>query len=98
MTHTLVSVPDHLVEQVQALIAQDANPNEAEAFIADFLARVEARETVSAADVARIKSLAHWADAAPAPGWNGSVVLEEARRCVADARRRLAEEKRRNGQ
>jgi hypothetical protein len=83
--HTLAELA-----RLRALVVEAPPLCEDLAFLSDLLARVEARETVTLEDVTRLRRLADWADAPPAPGWNGTLDIEEARRGVADARRRLA--------
>jgi hypothetical protein len=63
---------------------------DAEAFLARILAAAQAGERVTAEDVARLRHLADWADAAPAPGWDGTLDKGEAARAVEAARKRMA--------
>jgi hypothetical protein len=69
--------------------APPGTPRTDAAFLGDLLRRVEARERVSLTDVARLRRLADWADAPPCVGWDGTLDVEETRRGVADARRRV---------
>ena len=84
----------HLREMAATLaeIAQqmEANtPSEDEAFLAMMLAAAETSTRVTAEDVARLRRLADWADAAPAPGWNGTLDRGETARAIQAARERL---------
>lgn len=65
-------------------------PSDAEAFLSRILAAAQAGERVTAEDVARLRQLADWADAAPPPGWDGTLDKGEAARAVEAARKRLA--------
>jgi len=69
--------------------APPGTPRTDAAFLSDLLRRVEARERVSLTDVARLRRLADWADAPPCAGWDGTLDVEETRRGVADAKRRM---------
>ena len=59
-----------------------------EAFLAHMLAAADAGATVTAADVARLRRLADWADAPMPPCWSGTVDPGEVRRAVDAARLR----------
>ena len=59
-----------------------------EAFLAHMLAAAEAGATVTAAEVARLRRLADWADAPLPPCWSGTVDPGEVRRAVDAARLR----------
>ena len=62
------------------------------AFLARMSAAAEAGERVTADDVARLRKLADWADAPPAPGWNGTLDRGEAMRAIEAAERRMRDE------
>lgn len=62
------------------------------AFLARMAAAAEAGERVTADDVARLRRLANWADAPPAPGWNGTLDRGEARRAIEAARKGMRDE------
>lgn len=86
--------PHHLRDMAETLatMAQqmEANtPTEDEAFLAMMLTAAETSTRVTAEDVARLRRLADWADAAPAPGWNGTLDKHEAQRAVDAARERM---------
>lgn len=57
-----------------------------EAFLAHMLAAADAGATVTAAEVARLRRLADWADAPMPPCWSGTVDPGEVRRAVDAAR------------
>jgi len=78
-----------LTDMAAQMEAPLGTPRTDAAFLADLLRRVEARERVSLTDVARLRRLADWADAPPCPGWDGTLDIEETRRGVADAKRRM---------
>lgn len=65
-------------------------PSDAAAFLSRILAAAQAGERVTAEDVAELRRLADWADAAPPQGWNGTLDKGEAARAVEAARKRLA--------
>ena len=52
------------------------------------LTAAETSTRVTAEDVARLRRLANWADAAPPPGWNGTLDKHETRRAVEAAQAR----------
>jgi hypothetical protein len=76
---------NHMAQQMQANV-----PSEDEAFLAMMLTAAETGTRVTAADVDRLRRLADWADAAPAPGWNGTLDRGETARAIQAARERLA--------
>jgi hypothetical protein len=90
MTHTLMRVPVHLVAEIQAVIAAaDAPATDDAFFLASMLARAEAGERVTLAEVSRLRRMADWADAPPCPGWDGTLDAGETRRAVEDAKGRM---------
>jgi hypothetical protein len=89
------ATPHHLRDMAATLEdharhMEEREPTDAEAFLARMAAAAEAGERVTAADVARLKRLADWADAAPAPGWDGTLDRGETARAISAARERLA--------
>lgn len=62
------------------------------AFLARMRAAAETGERVTADDVARLRKMADWADAPPAPGWNGTLDRGEAMRAIDAAERRMRDE------
>jgi hypothetical protein len=84
---------DGSIERLDPAAVQVQSPiplSDADAFLARILAAAQAGERVSAEDVAKLRKLADWAEAAPAPGWNGTLDRHEAARAVAAAKERLA--------
>lgn len=61
-----------------------------DAFLTRILAAAQASEPVTAEDVARLRQLADWADAAPPPHWDGRMDRHETARAVDAARKRMA--------
>lgn len=86
--------PHHLRDMAATLadLAQRMHacaPTDAEAFLARMATAAEARTPVTAADVAHLRRLADWADAPPAPGWDGTIDRGEAMRAIEAAKERL---------
>ncbi|UPY35528.1 hypothetical protein [Sediminicoccus sp. KRV36] len=67
------------------------SPTEAEAFLDRMMHAAQSGSPVTAEDVARLRRLADWADAAPAPGWNGTLDRGETARAIHAARERMAD-------
>lgn len=86
--------PDGSVERLDPATVQVQPPpppaTDTSAFLSRILAAAQAGERVTAEDVARLRKLADWADAAPAPGWDGTLDKGEAARAVEAARKRMA--------
>ena len=61
-----------------------------DAFLTRILAAAQASEPVTAEDVAQLRQLADWADAAPPAHWDGRMDRHETARAVAAARKRMA--------
>lgn len=75
----------------EARNALDPAPTEDATFLARMLGAAETGERVTEDDVARLRRLANWADAAPPPSWNGTLDKGETRRAVEAARTAMAE-------
>lgn len=88
--HHLRDMADTLTEGAQQMEAN--TPTEDEAFLAMMLTAAETSTRVTAEDVARLRRLADWADAAPAPGWNGTLDRGETARAIQAARERIGHE------
>lgn len=86
--HHLRDMAETLAEMAQQMEAN--TPSEDEAFLAMMLTAAETGTRVTAEDVARLKRLADWADAAPPPGWNGTLDRGETARAIQAARERMA--------
>lgn len=67
-------------------------PTDDAAFLTRILAAAQASEPVTAEDVARLRQLADWADAAPPVGWNGTINKHEVARAVEAARKGMRDE------
>lgn len=79
---------DLAAARVERCAGQPA-PTDDAAFLAEILTRARAGERASREEIARLKRLADWADAAPAPGWDGTMDPAEVERAVVDARGRM---------
>lgn len=87
----LRQMAEMLTETAQQMEARNpASATDTEAFLNGMMDAAQSGRTVSAEDVARLCRLADWADAAPAPGWNGTLDRGETARAVNAARERLA--------
>ena len=62
-----------------------------DAFLTRMLAAASTGERVTAEDVAQLRRLADWADAAPPAGWNGTMNRGETQRAVDAARRKMGQ-------
>lgn len=87
--------PHHLRDMAETLgqVAQQMEadtPTEDEAFLTMMLTAAQSGTRVTAEDVARLRRMADWADAAPCPGWNGTLDRGETQRAVDAARERMA--------
>ena len=89
--------PHHLRDMAVTLTEtarqMEANtPTEDRAFLTMMLTAAETGTRVTAEDVARLRRLADWADAAPAPGWNGTLDRGETARAIHAAKERIGNE------
>jgi hypothetical protein len=64
-------------------------PDADAAFLTAILARAQAGGKATHEEIARLKRLADWADAPPAPGWDGTMDVREVEHAVEDARGRM---------
>lgn len=87
--------PRHL-RQMAELLTETAQQMEArgtmtddDAFLAMMLTAAQTGTRVTAEDVARLRRLADWADAAPPAGWNGTLDKHETARAVDAAKERM---------
>jgi hypothetical protein len=85
--HHLRDMAATLTERAQQMEAN--TPTEDEAFLAMMLTAAETSTRVTAEDVAHLRRLADWADAAPPAGWNGTLDKGETQRAVNAARERM---------
>lgn len=90
--HHLRQMAETLLEAASQMEARGAASSTSHAleFLTRMLTAAEAGERVTAEDVARLRRLADWADAAPCPGWNGTLDKHETQRAIEAARARLA--------
>lgn len=85
--HHLRDMAATLAEMAQQMEAN--TPTEEEAFLAMMLTAAQTGTRVTVDDVARLRRLADWADAAPCQGWNGTLDRGETQRAVDDAREKM---------
>lgn len=64
-------------------------PSDATTFLDRMLTAAHAGERMTAEDVARLRRMADWADAAPPAGWNGTLDKHETQRAVDAAKGRM---------
>lgn len=86
--------PRHLLDMAETLTEtarqmEARTPTDDEAFLSMMLTAAASRTRVTAEDVDRLRRLADWADAAPPPGWNGTLDKHETARAVEAATKRL---------
>lgn len=77
-----------LTEAAQQMESR-GTPSDGEAFLTAMARAAECQTPVTAADVSRLRRMADWADAAPAPGWNGTLDRGETARAINAARERM---------
>jgi hypothetical protein len=88
--HGRISAALEATMRILSLLPSHQPATDTSAFLDRILAAAQAGERVTAEDVARLRQLADWADAAPAPGWDGTLDKGEAARAVEAARKRMA--------
>jgi hypothetical protein len=88
--HGRISAALEAAMRILSLLPSHQPATDTSAFLDRILAAAQAGERVTAEDVARLRQLADWADAAPAPGWDGTLDKGEAARAVEAARKRMA--------
>jgi hypothetical protein len=79
---------DIAAARVRRCVDQPA-PDADAAFLTAILQRARDGGRATADEVARLKALAGWADAPPAPGWDGSMDVREVEHAVEDAMGRM---------
>jgi hypothetical protein len=77
------------VMEVRRLLGRPEPTNTDAAFLTAILARAQAGGKATHDEIARLKRLADWADAPPAPGWDGTMDVREVEHAVKDAMGRM---------